>query len=170
MAFKLIPILQFDGKVLCQGTAIARYLARLYGLSGRTHFEEAQVDSIIDVVNTLTLEAKQPFIYYFKRFQDLKIDLSNPEIRNSIQERAIKPIARYMPFLESACANNYPHGFIFTSGLTFADFAVANIFEIIENFYPESVASYTNAKKLKEKVFALPQLQEYLKRRPNSIM
>jgi len=148
ISYKLVPILQFDDKIICQGTAIARYLARIYGLSGKNLFEEAQVDSVMDIVKSFIDEMKVSFIFYFQKFKTFDIDLFVPEIRASIQEQILKYIQKYMPLLESVCSNNYSHGFIFTSGLTFADFAVASIFETLEEFYPESVESYENVKHL----------------------
>ncbi|KAE9546110.1 hypothetical protein FO519_010678, partial [Halicephalobus sp. NKZ332] len=35
ISFQVFPVLQFDDKIICQGTAIARYLAKIYGLAGR---------------------------------------------------------------------------------------------------------------------------------------
>ena len=113
---------------------------------------------------------KYSFIFYSRKFETFDVDFFEPEIRASIQGEILKYIQKYMPLLESACSNKYSHGFIFTSGLTFADFAVASIFETLEDFYPESVESYENTKNLKEKVFALPQLQQYLSQRPKSVL
>merc|ERR1712117_812304 len=51
--FGQLPILKWDGEVLCQSMACARFIAREVGLAGNTNLESAQVDEIIDVIQDL---------------------------------------------------------------------------------------------------------------------
>lgn len=51
--FGALPILEFDGLALAQSLAIARYLAREFGLAGKSRFEEALVDSVVDTSNDI---------------------------------------------------------------------------------------------------------------------
>jgi len=48
-----VPLLAWDGEVIAQSMACARFLAREYNLAGRTSMEMAQVDEIIDVIQDL---------------------------------------------------------------------------------------------------------------------
>jgi glutathione S-transferase len=48
-----VPLLSWDGEVIAQSMACARFLAREFGLAGRTSMEMAQVDEIIDVIQDL---------------------------------------------------------------------------------------------------------------------
>ena len=48
-----IPMLSWDGEVIAQSMACARFLAREFGLAGRNSMEMAQVDEIIDVIQDL---------------------------------------------------------------------------------------------------------------------
>ena len=41
-------MLEVDGKKLCQGNAILRYLARELGLGGKTSFDEAKADEFME--------------------------------------------------------------------------------------------------------------------------
>ena len=50
MKFGQVPKLEIDGKTLYQSIAITRFLARKYGLAGKTEFEEAQADMIVDCI------------------------------------------------------------------------------------------------------------------------
>jgi len=43
-----MPVLEVDGKMLCQSTAIARYLAREFGLAGNNTFDMAKADMYVD--------------------------------------------------------------------------------------------------------------------------
>merc|ERR1712002_1194339 len=51
--FGQLPILKWDGEVLCQSMACARFIAREVGLAGNTNLESAQIDEIIDVIQDL---------------------------------------------------------------------------------------------------------------------
>ncbi len=48
-----VPVLEYNGEVLCQSLTIARFLAKEFGLAGKTHLEQAQADMIIDTGNDL---------------------------------------------------------------------------------------------------------------------
>ncbi|KAK6045849.1 hypothetical protein COOONC_16647, partial [Cooperia oncophora] len=48
MPFGQMPVLEVDGKKLCQSHAILRYLAREFGYAGKTAWDQAQVDAIAD--------------------------------------------------------------------------------------------------------------------------
>jgi glutathione S-transferase len=48
-----IPVLEFDGQVLSQSLTIARFLAKEFGLAGKTNLEQAQADMVIDTGNDL---------------------------------------------------------------------------------------------------------------------
>ena len=51
MRFGQLPQLEIDGKTLYQSMAITRFLARKYNLAGKTNFEEAEADMIVDLIN-----------------------------------------------------------------------------------------------------------------------
>ena len=48
MPYKQIPLLEVDGKRLCQSRTIQRYLAREFGLVGKTPFDAAKADEFED--------------------------------------------------------------------------------------------------------------------------
>ena len=43
-----LPELEFDGETLGQSHSIARFLAREFGLAGKTNVEAAKADGIVD--------------------------------------------------------------------------------------------------------------------------
>jgi len=50
MAWGQLPELTWDGEVIYTSISIARFLAREFGLMGKTSVETAQVDEVVDVV------------------------------------------------------------------------------------------------------------------------
>ena len=48
-----VPILEFNGVVISQSIAIARFLAKEFGLAGKTNLEQAQADMIVDASSDL---------------------------------------------------------------------------------------------------------------------
>jgi len=48
-----VPTLEYDGEVLGQSMACARFLAREFNLAGKTSLEMAQVDEIVDHIQDL---------------------------------------------------------------------------------------------------------------------
>lgn len=55
MPFGQMPVLEIDGKPLCQHLAICRLLAKKVGLAGSDDFEAAQIDMIADCINDFRL-------------------------------------------------------------------------------------------------------------------
>jgi glutathione S-transferase len=53
MPFGMLPILEIDGKPVGQSNAIARYLAKQYGLAGRDEWESLQCDMLVDTLTDL---------------------------------------------------------------------------------------------------------------------
>lgn len=56
-----MPIFEEDGKVLAQSNAIARYLAKEYGLAGKGNWEQAEVDMYVDCVGDVIAGKNQSF-------------------------------------------------------------------------------------------------------------
>ena len=54
MPFKQVPVLEIDGKQVCQSHTIARYLARQFKLNGKSDFEAALADQYVDIIYDLT--------------------------------------------------------------------------------------------------------------------
>lgn len=50
-----MPVLEFDGKTLHQSLAIARYVAKLAGLSGNNDLEAYEIDAAAETVNEVRL-------------------------------------------------------------------------------------------------------------------
>ena len=53
MPFGQVPALEYDGQVICQSIAIARYVAKENGLAGKDNWTQAQADMVVDCLMDL---------------------------------------------------------------------------------------------------------------------
>lgn len=53
MPFGMLPVLEIDGQMVAQSNAIARHLARQYGLAGKDEWESLQCDVLVDTLGDL---------------------------------------------------------------------------------------------------------------------
>ena len=65
-----LPVLSWDGVVISQSMACARFVANEIGISGRTNLEKAQVDEIIDCIQDL--HNKRSSLFFAKDDEGLK--------------------------------------------------------------------------------------------------
>ena len=49
MPFQQMPVLEVDGKQYAQSVALARYLGKQFGLSGKDDLENLQIDMVVDL-------------------------------------------------------------------------------------------------------------------------
>ena len=57
-------------------------------------------------------------------------------------------------------------GFVLASGVSYADFAIANAVELVTFLHPELLTQFRNLTMITQKVRALPKLKTYLENRP----
>ena len=97
-----MPVLEVDGKMLAGSGPIERLLAEQYGLAGSNAFENAEIASILDVVDDL---AEKLAAVYFEKDEAWKAKLK--------KELDETHIPRYLGALEKcAAANNSADGWI----------------------------------------------------------
>jgi len=161
-----MPMLEFEGHTIYQSMTIAKFLAKQFGLYGKTVFEETEIDEIIETLTILVTYLRPCIFAFYKSIQPEDVKEYFPE--NTVKY-STTVVQRYLPFLENYASRKTLHGFLLPSGITVADFAVAICYELIENLFPQIIVPYTNLKGLKDRVNELPELQQYLKSRPKSI-
>ncbi|KAJ9598227.1 hypothetical protein L9F63_011048, partial [Diploptera punctata] len=66
MPFGMLPVLEIDGKPVGQSNAIARHLAKQYGLAGKDDWESLQCDMLVDTLTDL----KQGSLVYQQREEE----------------------------------------------------------------------------------------------------
>eukprot|EP00058_Branchiostoma_floridae_P024825 XP_002610315.1 hypothetical protein BRAFLDRAFT_84048 [Branchiostoma floridae] len=69
-----VPILEVDGTMLCQSNSIARYVAKVAGLAGKTPMEQARVDMIMDVMDDM---GKKGNAVFWEKDEETKLTLAD---------------------------------------------------------------------------------------------
>jgi len=159
--FGALPILEFDGLVLAQSLAIARFLAREFGLAGKSRYDEAVVDSVVDTANDILGDIIK---IIFNEDDKLK------------KENTKKFTESIFPFTLNSLENMFQKhgqgsGYIVGPDLTYADLAIFNALDqavqagVVKWDYFDR---YKNIGKLLARLEDTPRLASYLKTRPHT--
>jgi len=157
-----LPVLEVDGKQLCQSTAIARYLARECGLAGKNNWDMARADMIVDGIFDMWGHLKD--VYMPKLQGDKKTADENwAKLSDSTLKLFLDNNTRFL---------NENGGVWFVGdSLTWADIAIAEFMAVLEDcFNPNTLDNFPQLKSFKEKVFSLPKLKEYVSQRPQTLL
>ncbi|KAH7717128.1 Nagst-1 protein [Aphelenchoides avenae] len=159
MPFGKLPVLEVDGKQLPESYAICRYLARKHGLAGKDAWEEATVDAYADMVKDCGAE----MMSYFR----VAAGMAEGD-KDKLKKEVFQPAAdKYFPLLEKHLSKS-KSGFIVPSGVTWADFLIAERLVNTDVAAPGCLKAYPALQKYIEKVHAVPQIKEYVKSRPKT--
>jgi len=151
-----LPLLEYDGNVIGQSMPIARYVAKEGGLGGKTHYEQALIDSVVDRTTEL-------------RDKVLKLEFT-PD--SSAKEQAIrdfedKALPEIIPSLDKFLARNpYNSGYFVGKTMTLADI---HFFSTIENLLPnmpDVLIRHPRLQQLYDRVQSHPRISEYIRKRP----
>ncbi|OXA45021.1 glutathione S-transferase [Folsomia candida] len=169
-----LPIL-YDGDdfVLTQTLTVMRYLARKLGFNGVTELEEAKADEVADLVYDLRLRAVD---YEGSAFNSATPDVVRHTVfrdfANAPESKAKEKmrqdfITMYFPLYFSKFASiletsggNYIAG----ENLTYGDLTLVNFIEVVETLLdPNCLAEFPTLRALKEKIFAIPEIDKWRK-------
>jgi glutathione S-transferase len=154
-------VLEVDGTMLCQSNAFSRYLARQFGMAGKTPMDEAKADMIVDCAEDFL----KPIIEYFHQKDETK----KAEMKKKYEEEQLPTaLANLEKMLKN---NNGGDGYFVGDSLTWADLS---FFQGIT--WPEFAgvkiewSSYPKLQALRERVGKLPQIAEWVEKRPKTEM
>jgi len=157
-----MPVLDIDGKQLCQSTAIARYIAREHGLAGKNNWDMARADMLVDGI--FDMWGHLVPVYMPKLQGDKKLYEENWSkfVDNNLKSF----LNRYTQFL-----NENHNGYFVGDALTWADIAIAEFISVlIECFHANSIDTHPQLKQFSEKILSLPQLKTYVAGRLQTIL
>ncbi|XP_071454226.1 glutathione S-transferase-like [Hetaerina americana] len=149
-----LPTVEIDGQLFHQSAAIARYIAKQLKLTGDDDVEAMMCDIVVDT------------------FTDLRVQTSSwfREKDEAIKEKKRGPLLNeivpfYMERFEKELEKN--SGNFVKGKLTWADFYVAAVMEVIGDMCKENfLEKYPNLKALNEKISNIPQIKDWIQKRP----
>ncbi|CAI2332132.1 unnamed protein product [Caenorhabditis sp. 36 PRJEB53466] len=155
--FGQLPLLEVDGKVLAQSHAIARYLARQFGINGKTAWEEAQVNSIADQFKDYQNEAR-PYFMAKMGFSDGDVDAL---FKDTFLPAFNKNFGFFANFLKASGS-----GYLVGDSLTFVDLLIAQHVSDLLAANPTIFAEHPEFKAHQEKVHSNANIKKWIETRP----
>ncbi|CAI2330655.1 unnamed protein product [Caenorhabditis sp. 36 PRJEB53466] len=161
--FGRVPILSVDGFEIPESAAICRYLARKFGYAGKTPEEAAWADAIVDQFKDFGV-AFRPTIVAQRAGKPAE------EIQKLREETYIPARDNYFRNLNRILEKS-KSGFLVGDGLTWADLVLADSLYTLGNMkeLDESNKEHLKLKKFQERIYGLPELKDYIAKRPASV-
>jgi len=160
----VMPVLEVDGKKLCQSTAIARYVARECGLAGKNSWDMARADMMVEGVYDMWGHLKAVYLP--------KLD-GDKKTSDEKWAQMVSPNGTVKPFLDFNTRFLKENGgqYFVGDSLTYADIAVAEMMSELEDCFCQNILdNYPELKAFKEKILSLPKLKEHVSQRPATPM
>ncbi|XP_066568321.1 hematopoietic prostaglandin D synthase [Amia ocellicauda] len=150
--FGKLPVMEVDGLTINQSLSIARYLARIAGLTGKSRLEEVTADAIVDTLNDFTL-----LIPWNEQDKALK--------KNMIDDLFDNQAPVLLQILEDGLKDKQ---WFVGDSVTWADLYWHICFTTF-NVLREGFADlYPRLKSLKDRVGNIPEIAEWIKKRPST--
>ncbi|KAL5243343.1 hypothetical protein ACI65C_010753 [Semiaphis heraclei] len=156
MPFGKVPVLEIDGKVLNQSTAITRYLSKKAGLAGSDDWESLLIDIAVDNIHDL----RQAIAAYAYDSNEATKEAKYAPLIN-------ETIPFYMDKFEKSVEEN--NGYFVNGKLSWADLFFVAILDYL-NFMAkiDVLEGRPKLKALKEQVLAVPQIKAWVAKRPTN--
>ncbi|XP_055372886.1 glutathione S-transferase isoform X2 [Condylostylus longicornis] len=151
-----MPVLEVDGKRVHQSISMARFLAKTVGLGGSNHWEDLQIDIVVDTINDFRL----------------KIAVVSYEPEDEIKEKKLvtlnnEVIPFYLEKLEQTVKDN--NGHLALNKLTWADIYFAGILEYMNYMVKRDLLeNYPSLKALVESINAIESIKAWIEKRPQT--
>ncbi|EDV25615.1 uncharacterized protein TRIADDRAFT_55906 [Trichoplax adhaerens] len=155
--FGQLPILEVDDKVLCQSDAIAVYLAREFGLTGKTSWDEYRVYVVQGAVNDLI--AKLIDIHYYTDEETKKAEKQKDFSEN------------FLPSWLSAVEKVYKEGgtsFFVGDSLTLGDLHFLFAGETLQMLDKDIFKSAPALDELFDRIANIPKIKAWREKRPET--
>jgi len=153
--FGKLPVLEYDGKMLCESIAICRFLAKENGLTGPDNWTAAEADMVVDSIMDMTYRELMPVI---KAKEEEKEALK----AKCIEEVVPKVFGALIKQLEKNGGSHFAG-----SELTWADIIAANMFDSMSQWLGMDLADkYPVLNDFKNKVYDLPNIKKWIETRP----
>ncbi|KAI6187445.1 GST protein [Aphelenchoides besseyi] len=170
--FGKIPVLEVDGKRLCESTTILRYLAKKFKLAGRTTWEKAQVDELIELHRSEYAEMHD-FLMVSTGFKaGDKVVLLLKTLIESFQkelfEKVAKPTTQHYFQIYSRILKDNNTGYFVGKSLTCVDLLLADYLHTVHELNPELFEGHLDLVGFVKRIYLMPRLKSYIENRPVS--
>uniref|UniRef100_A0A1I7TS12 glutathione transferase n=1 Tax=Caenorhabditis tropicalis TaxID=1561998 RepID=A0A1I7TS12_9PELO len=155
--FGQIPVLEVDGKPIAQSYAIARFLAKRFGIAGQNSIEEAEVNAIADQFHDYLNEVV-PYMSVVAGFK--------PGDANQLRNDVFLPnFKKHFTLFEKILAKN-PSGFFVGNSLTWVDLLISQHIQDILEKDSGVVEEFKHVLAHREKVQNLDKIKQWIEKRP----
>ncbi|XP_072389821.1 glutathione S-transferase-like [Diabrotica undecimpunctata] len=152
--FGELPVLEIDGKKYTQGVSLARYVANIVGLVGKTNEENLEIEIAVNIVSELLITAYE---FHYE---------PNEEKKKQNLKKLNELMDKYLPVLDEAARKNEGH--LVTNRLTWADIFFVTSYEDIRHVLKNKdiVKDFSGLQNLKKNVLAEKNIKQYIQNRP----
>ncbi|CAH1407838.1 unnamed protein product [Nezara viridula] len=155
--FGKMPFLEIDGKVYYQSVPILRYLAPQAGLAGKNAEEDLEIDMIAGAYGDLISEVTR-----YRRMENL---IEKEKLRETFINETV-PF--YMSKFETILKKN--GGYLANGKLSWADLYVVGHSSSLPGLIGYDLnENYPFWKELTERVYSVPGIKEWIKKRPEAV-
>jgi len=153
--FGQLPLLEVDGQLLAQSSAIEHFVARLTGLASEDSMVSAQIDMVIEGVKDVSKDFSEAVWTQDEKSKKTKMD-----------EFFAKSLPKWGTCLERMLkSNDGGSGYFIGDAATLADFTFFGCFENILMAKSDALASLPLLDQLMKRFAARPHIAEYLSKR-----
>jgi len=158
LTFGQVPALEFDGQVLCQSGTILRFLARRFDLFGSSEIEAAKIDELNDGLKDYA-DAWKP-VFYAKDDETKAAALAN-----AVDVATPKYFDNFQRILEKN-----GNQFFVGNKISLIDL---NMFNLLTYFGPlfetDLTKNHPSLVAFVKRIEEVPEIKDYLERRPKSV-
>ncbi|VDD96974.1 unnamed protein product [Enterobius vermicularis] len=171
MPFRQVPILEVDGVIIPQSTAIYRFLGQQFGrfISLSANSAICQVDflvgcrSFFSILRTASWPLYNPYklIYFFKNAYSTE----KPHL--PLKESAIPARDVYFSGLTTFLKQS-GSGYLVGKKLSWADIVIGNHLDGISDFFPNLYEGYPEVKDFVSGILEIPAIKKWIEQRPKT--
>jgi len=155
-----MPVLEVDGKMLCQSTATARYLAREFGLAGKNNLDMATADMLVDGIFDMWGSLRAVYMPLMQG--------DSQAVKEQWDKYKVEHLALFLERYQKFYSAN-KSGWMVGDEITWADLVITDYLSVLQDcFSADALQGYADLKKYVDKVQNVPQLKTYIVNRPKT--
>jgi len=158
MPINVVPVLEYDGEVISQSKTIARFLAKEFGIAGKTNVQQAKADMIVDCVTDIEIE----------RYKWAFPSDPTPQREAGKKDFERGALPRFLGLMLTLL-NQGKGKFMTGDDMTWADIAIANVMDLCSREVKIDEGKFKQLCELRDRVFETPNIKKYLATRPHTM-